>query len=1145
MTYLFPEKASRRFRRTWNSFYEIVTSFAETQNNAQAFYAERIIDILQNRSSQTEGLFNRFYLFETDKMWSMLVTLVEKFSFNDNWNARYEIGRTIKETLKQSSSIFCPTTLGSSSDSGRNAVLKRATIHLLDFVLIEMGRLPSVRTDNYPLNMIDPIVPYMLLFVTSSDTTITNKAVSILHSVTSIPPNECLPALCSVDTVALQADIDLRGPRVWGKSPINMAAASTLLGHLSALFPDSDVSSPCVETVKLLVRIASSLLTSEEALHNMANCLPLTLLVTALTAAPPSHHVQIFTMYLEFFASCEIYIEIQEPFMKRLLALLPHNAHSNDPILVALSKIVTRLTSSSSLWHTLLKCLSRPEPSNTLALSLLAVINIGLKETPTLIVPSQIVPRIAQLLLQDLDELALSFLLSLLSQNSDSANRDGLEKDEAQQIVDRLLEIEQRHPLHTDTQETEKTTTDGMTQTPHVDGNGEPTSSTRTGTGVNELVDVWRVMRMAVSSLAGSPSGLERLHVLYPLILQRLKERGNALLSKDERVEQTRETLLLALVRVCSELTPLLRTVDCFPLVHLVSSFLNLIPQPTNRPTQQSCRPGFIKLPASYVRVKEFFLRVDVVTHGLDGYDITHHTIFPPSSAEHSSAGADCMISRPVSLLEFFVDFEVKCIGVKDAALLQQNNTTTPDQTRRQLLLHLLSALKRMNDFDPSAVCGVLKSFPGVPLGTSQLIDSLMDTVIVARNPSPPVCAKETCCLMSVFLLRAFPNETDSEERWRVVLREEGWEDMLNVILKQSLSDLGMKIGMNCTVASFVFEPSTIPGFTTPALLPPLNWDGALFQSPSEKSVVYHSLVSLIQPDFVFTDDFVKKAVLLLEQLRFSNSTDTNKFICPAMESTDQNLMEFLQSFMILLSSANHTLITATMKMLDSLLHNTSTRMHLRLINADLIVHLLTSLNPLSLSIADTQDIHSSVISIITLSLCLSNPYVLNALNIKDSSEQQAIHEAILNRVLVPTEAYIRYLCTNYSFIADGASSEQFTYLLTRPLETSQLSQPALTFVLDLPITLTIPSFLSFFEDNLTTLRFFFEFSRIVKELNRKDGEQSQTGQIIIRSLQKEGLEDVLQQQLQYTNTSFNAQAIVRYSVELNNLRGLNVSEYS
>ncbi|KAK2960898.1 hypothetical protein BLNAU_3985 [Blattamonas nauphoetae] len=803
MTFMFPGQSYDLIKRTPNSLYQLISDFSTSRNAERVAYAERIIDILQSKPALTNSIFKRIYM--------------------------YSIERTVKETLKQISSLYAPTTLENSSDHERNYKIRRTIIRLLDFVLIEMGRHPSVRTDNYPLNMIDPILPYMLQFVTSSDVPIRNKAARILHEITSISMIEYAPTLLSVDCAALQADISLRGPHEWEKSPINMAAALNLIGCISSLFVDADVSSPCIETVKLLIRIASSLLTSEEALQNVANCLPLTLLVTSLTAAPPTHHLPILNIYLEFCDNCHPIIDVQESFLTRLLAVFPPNTRLDDPLTVVLLLLLTSLASPDSLWDPLLNCLSNSEHPSRLALCLLASIKPDLTRTPTLTLRPQVVPRIARLLLQDLDEQTQTVLICLLGQNADRSNGDGLEENEAQQIVEKLLEIEQRHPLHTDIQETEKTTTDGTTLSPLVDGRGEAASSAGKETNVNELADVWRVMRMAVSSLADSPSGLERLHVLYPLIFLQMKERGSTLLCKDKRAEQTREDLLPALVRVCSELTPLLRTVDCFPLVHLVSSFLHLMPQPTNR-RQQQIPIGYdqpddldlIELPDCYVRMKEFFLRVDEVTQGLDGYDITHHTIFPPSSTEPSTADADCVISRPLTLLKIFVDFEVKCIGVREAALLQQNNSTAPDQTRRQLLLHLLSAMNRTNDFDPSAVCGVLLSFPRLPHGTTQLVNSLKDTIIVAHNPSPPVCAKEICRLLTLILMRAAPNEADSEEKWRVVLHEEGSEDMLNVILKQSLSEVGKRNGMNCTVASFIFEPSTILGITTPAHIPPV-----------------------------------------------------------------------------------------------------------------------------------------------------------------------------------------------------------------------------------------------------------------------------------------------------------------------------------
>ncbi|KAK2960970.1 hypothetical protein BLNAU_4057 [Blattamonas nauphoetae] len=824
MTFLFPGQFSGRVQKTPNSLYRFVSNFANSRNAERANLADEIIDILQSKPALTNAIFKRIYMFEMDIVWSMLITLVKRFSFDSNSTTRYSIERTVKETLKQISSLYAPTTLENSSDHERNYKIRRTIIRLLDFVLIEMGRLPSVQIDKYPLNMLEPVLPYMLLFVTSSDTTIQNKAARILHEITSISMIEYAPTLLSVDCAALQADISLRGRSSSQKPRESFSAALNLIGCLSSLFVDADVSSPCVETVKLLLRITSSLLTSKKVVQNVANSLPLTLLVTSLTAAPPSHHLPILNIYLEFCDNCHPIIEVQKPFLTRLFALFPPDSRSDDPLIVALSKLLTKLTSPSSLWETLVDFFITSNHPSRLALSLLAILNNDRMDEARFDIQRKKVPRLALLLLQDLDELSLSFLISLLGQNSDSANGGGLGDDDAQQIVERLLEIEQRRPLHSDTQETEKTTTEGMTQPQHVEEKGEPDVSARIGTNVSVLVDVWRVMRMAVSSLAGSPSGLERLHVLYPLIFLRLKERGNSLLREGRQVESKKDELLLALVRVCSELTPLLRTVDCFPLVHLVSSFLHLIRLPANRRTKRHGHSVPSTLPDCYVRVKEFFLRVDEVTQGLDGYDITHHTIFPRSSTEHSSAGVNSVISRPLALLQFFVDFEVKCIGVRETALLQQNNTTTPDQTRRQLLLHLLSTMRRTKDFNLSAVCEVLLSFPRLPPGTSQLIVSLKNTL---RDPdeyynsppfdaSLPVCAEEACRLFSVLLVRAVPNEADSEERWRVVLREEGSEDMLNVILKQSLSKLGMKIGMNCTITYSLFSPSEIVTIISP-----------------------------------------------------------------------------------------------------------------------------------------------------------------------------------------------------------------------------------------------------------------------------------------------------------------------------------------
>ncbi|KAK2963968.1 hypothetical protein BLNAU_1049 [Blattamonas nauphoetae] len=652
------------------------------------------------------------------------------------------------------------------TDYGRLYKLKASTNTLLDFIIAELRQVQTVSVGLYPLSMIEPLLPHLLLFINSTEWSIQRKAGIILNRVTSISRDITVPTLNLIGTVGPTADINLNDRTSLAKLPINFPASSTLIRRLSDLFTDPDFTSRWVEKVQLLIRIASCLMTSSKTLGNMANCLPLTLLELTLIAAPPSNHLHILTIYHQFVLDCGNYVVIKAPFMKSLLRALTPDAPSNGQLIVTLSQFLTSLASLSTVWDALTPCLSDSTPSSRLALSLLARIEADKQETPA------------------------------------------LNENEAQQIVDRLLEIEQQCSLHTDTQNTNKTTTDGTPLSPHVDGKGQPTSSARTGTSVSQLVDVWRVMRMVVSSLARSPSGLERMQLLYPLIFLRLKGRGTSLIRKDEQAEPKKDELLTALLRVCSALTPLLRTVDCFPLVHLVSSFSNSIYRDTNH------RLVLRTLSKPFLGMKEFFLRVDEATQGLYAYDITRHVLFFTPSAEEVSAEAedvpaeaDCIVSRPLPLLKLFVDTE--------------NNRTTPDQTRRQLLLHLLSTMERTNDFDLSTVCGVLLSFSRLPPGTTELIHSFNDTLIVTRNPSPPMCPEETCHLMISLLKLASPNEADSEERWRVVLREEGSEDMLNMILKEPLAELARKNGMNCTVPSFLFSSSIIFGDNIPAGTPP------------------------------------------------------------------------------------------------------------------------------------------------------------------------------------------------------------------------------------------------------------------------------------------------------------------------------------
>ncbi|KAK2951627.1 hypothetical protein BLNAU_13511 [Blattamonas nauphoetae] len=101
-------------------------------------------------------------------------------------------------------------------------------------------------------------------------------------------------------------------------------------------------------------------------------CHPLTLLVIALTAAPPSHHLRILTINVEFFSNCEKTVEFNAPFVKRLLSALPSDAPS-DCLLIITAKVSDQPSILFPL-SSLSACLSDSTSPSRNALSLLTTI---------------------------------------------------------------------------------------------------------------------------------------------------------------------------------------------------------------------------------------------------------------------------------------------------------------------------------------------------------------------------------------------------------------------------------------------------------------------------------------------------------------------------------------------------------------------------------------------------------------------------------------------------------------------------------------------------------------------------------------------------------------------------------------------------
>ncbi|KAK2957914.1 hypothetical protein BLNAU_7090 [Blattamonas nauphoetae] len=212
------------------------------------------------------------------------------------------------------------------------------------------------------------------------------------------------------------------------------------------------------------------------------------------------------------------------------------------------------------------------------------------------------------------------------------------------------------------------------------------------------------------------------------------------------------------------------------------------------------------------------------------------------------------------------------------------------------------------------------------------------------------------------------------------------------------------------------------------------------------------------------------------------------------------------------------------------------------LVQANLIPQLIITLNPQSLSFAEAVDIHTCLIQLLSSSLWLATPAGRARLGIEDNDDKQAFHETLLKQVVAPSENYIRHLCVNRFSIIDERQMSNFLHLLGEIVQIGPHYQTAMDSVLSLPV-FTIPSCLPSIENDLSILYFLHLLIRSQKEWNGKDENVRLSGTTLLGSLRMEGMDDVLDQRMQHSQTGDYGEDIQRYSMEWNTLQGLNIQE--
>ncbi|KAK2943320.1 hypothetical protein BLNAU_21745 [Blattamonas nauphoetae] len=337
--------------------------------------------------------------------------------------------------------------------------------------------------------------------------------------------------------------------------------------------------------------------------------------------------------------------------------------------------------------------------------------------------------------------------------------------------------------------------------------------------------------------------------------------------------------------------------------------------------------------------------------------------------------------------------------------------------------------------------------------------------------------------------------------------------------------------------------PSTMP---SPQLAfsmdssPFLNWTYNPDESDEDKAVVFRSLVATLKSQDALDDSLEEKAVEFLESVTPDDEEFADLYVDGFASNSDKSLTIFLLSIMFLISSGSQVIKTATMKMLRYLPCNCTPEVRFPLVQADLIPQLINTLNPQDHSFEEAEDLHICLLSIMNATFGLTTPLGLDDLSVVDDIETEDVHEAVLKQALVPSEKYLCHLCMNRHSIIDGDQSSEFMKLLAQLIGLCTHCEFSMNIVRDVPVMLTIPSCLTFFEDERSIGYFLWEMNYSQEACNRERGKMRRMMKTVHRMLRMEGFEDVIEEKLQNDEDESGSDLFAEL-LKWNNWLGMNI----
>ncbi|KAK2961830.1 hypothetical protein BLNAU_3267 [Blattamonas nauphoetae] len=243
------------------------------------------------------------------------------------------------------------------------------------------------------------------------------------------------------------------------------------------------------------------------------------------------------------------------------------------------------------------------------------------------------------------------------------------------------------------------------------------------------------------------------------------------------------------------------------------------------------------------------------------------------------------------------------------------------------------------------------------------------------------------------------------------------------------------------------------------------------FEANSELSLedelsLFDSLVVLVKENSPLHHPLQDNAVQLLESLKSKwDQTDrvANRRTDLISNSTGSP-SDFLESIFTLLSSPHLRVVAAALSLLYQITSQTSTEMHLRLVETDFIGNILTHVHQHTQQIAGNDTILCSLLGILEVILFIAQPIVFREIGVITPFDAFNHRDLIFQEVISPSSPFLHHLCRNVFFLSRSLS-HSFLRLLDTLLHLSPFHRATLEFVLAAPIVMAFASCLSLVEE--------------------------------------------------------------------------------